>query len=237
MESLTNIELYITSSYSEANRFFEITEDEFHHATKVMRNRVGDKIYSTNGIGQIFEGKISEITKTNLVAEIVGKVSFKNNLDSFTLCIPNLKNSERLKFALEKSIELGFTNFIFFNSERTIGKKINKIRLEKISLSAMKQSLRSYFPKISIVESIIEMQNINYNTVLFDQSSSNKIKDFNFDKNQKYLLLFGPEGSLSDNEIKKINPDLILNLGKYRLRSETAIVKCVSIISDKLQND
>jgi 16S rRNA (uracil1498-N3)-methyltransferase len=138
---------------------------------------------------------------------------------------------------LEKSIELGFTDFVVFNSERTIGKKINQKRLEKISLAAMKQSLHPYFPKIAIIESLVKLNTNNCKIILFDQSSSNKISDFNIVKNQNYYFLFGPEGSFSENEIKHINPDVILNLGKNRLRSETAIIKCASIICDKLQND
>lgn len=237
MEYLSDIELYITSSYSEADSQLEITGEEYHHAIKVMRNKIGDKVYATNGNGQIFEGKISEIAKTNLVAEIIKSVSFENEFKNFTFCIPNLKNPERLKFALEKSIELGFTNFIIFNSERTIGKKINKSRLEKISLSAMKQSLHSYFPQITTIETINGLEKLNRKIILFDQSSRNKLKDFKFDTNENYLLMYGPEGSFSENEIKQINPNLILNLGKQRLRSETAIIKCASIISDKLQYD
>jgi 16S rRNA (uracil1498-N3)-methyltransferase len=237
LEYLSDIELYITSSYSEADSLFEITDEEYHHAIKVMRNKIGDRVYATNGGGQIFEGKINEITKANLAAEIVKTVSFINEFKNFTLCIPNLKNPERLKFVLEKSIELGFTNFIIFNSERTIGKKINKARLEKISLSAMKQSLHSYIPQITTMETLNELEKLNRKIILFDQSSRNKMKDFNFDMNKNYLLMYGPEGSFSKNEIKQINPDFILNLGKQRLRSETAIIKCASIISDKLQND
>ena len=71
-------------------------------------------------------------------------------------CIPKLKYSDRFEFALEKCTELGITNFIIFDSERSIHKSDKKERWEKIVLSAMKQSLRSYLPNITVINSLIE---------------------------------------------------------------------------------
>ncbi len=237
MEFLSDIELYICSNFSEEEKILEINEDEFHHSVKVMRNKTGDKIFATNGKGKIFEGIITEIGKENLTAKIVQSFDFENELENFTICIPNLKNPERFKFALEKSIELGFTNFIIFTSERTISKNINLKRIEKISLAAMKQSLHSYFPKINLAKAVSELANPNHNIVLFDQSSTLVLSDYKFNKGSKYFLIFGPEGSFSESEIKILKPNLSFNLGNYRLRTETAIVKCASIISAVIKND
>lgn len=237
MEFLSDIELYICSNFSEEEKILEINEDEFHHSVKVMRNKTGDKIFATNGKGKIFEGIITEIGKENLMAKIVQSFDFENELENFTICIPNLKNPERFKFALEKSIELGFTNFIIFTSERTISKNINPKRIEKISLAAMKQSLHSYFPKINLAKAVSELANPNYNIVLSDQSSTLVLSDYKFNKDSKYFLIFGPEGSFSESEIKILKPNLSFNLGNYRLRTETAIVKCASIISAVIKND
>lgn len=237
MEFLSDIELYICSNLSEEEKILEINEDEFHHSVKVMRNKTGDKIFVTNGKGKIFEGIIAEIGNENLTAKIVQSFDFENELENFTICIPNLKNPERFKFALEKSIELGFTNFIIFTSERTISKNINPKRIEKISLAAMKQSLHSYFPKINLAKAVSELANPNHNIVLFDQSSTLVLSDYKFNKDSKYFLIFGPEGSFSESEIKILKPNLSFNLGNYRLRTETAIVKCASIISAVIKND
>lgn len=232
MESLTNKELYICSYFSEGEKKFEINEDEFHHSVKVMRNRVGDEIFATNGLGKIFEGIITSIDKESLSAEIVNIYEFKNNLANFTLCVPNLKNPERFKFALEKSVELGFTKFIIFNSKRTIGKKVNLNRLNKILLSAMKQSLRSFFPTITEASSVSDLYSSEGEIILFDQASKILLKDLSFDQTIKYRLIFGPEGSFTKDEIELIRPSKVINLGMHRLRSETAILKCASILSD-----
>ena len=233
MEYLSDIELYISSHFSEEDKTFDLVDEEYHHAVKVMRNSEGQKIFATDGSGKIFEGIIKGIQKDILKASIINVHSFKNILENFAFCIPNLKNPERLKFALEKLVELGFTNLLIFTSERTISKNINLKRLEKVALSAMKQSLHSYFPKVNIVHDLKEIKNYGYKIVLLDQSSKQLLSKENFDNSNKYLFVFGPEGSFSERELAIIDPDSILNLGAYRLRSETAIIKCASIISEK----
>lgn len=237
MEYLSNIELYVSTFIYEEEKYLEISGEEAHHAIIVMRNKVGDKIFATNGSGKIFECKIIDAGKESLKAAITKSIIYKNDLDNFTFCIPNLRNPERLKFALEKSIEIGITNFIIFNSERTISKNINIERLKKLSIAAMKQSLHSYFPVLETAKSVQDLLKDNYEIILFDQSSNLTLDKYKFNNNQKYLFVFGPEGSLSDNELKIINANLIFNLGNYRLRSETAIVKSASLLSAMFKND
>jgi 16S rRNA (uracil1498-N3)-methyltransferase len=236
LEYLSNIELYICSNYSEDNSISEISGEEYHHLIKVMRHKVGDKIFATNGLGKIFECIINDVGKVNTKIKILKTLSFNNVLDNFTFCIPNLKNAERLKYAIEKSVELGVTDFIIFNSDRTIGKSINLNRLNKIALAAMKQSLHSYFPEIKLAISVSDLLVPDNQIILFDQSSELIFGQHDFDNNIHYRFVFGPEGSLSDSEIKTLNPEFIYNLDKYRLRSETAVVKCASILSSMIKN-
>ncbi len=237
LEYLSNIELYVSTFINEDEKYLGISGDESHHAVIVMRNKVGDKIFATNGYGKIFECKIVDFNKEHLKAAIIKSFAYKNELDNFIFCIPNLKSPERLKFALEKSIEIGITNFIIFNSERTISKNINIERLKKISIAAMKQSLHSYFPVLETAKSVKDLLKHNYEIVLFDQSSNLMLDKYKFNNKKKYLFIFGPEGSLSNNELKEINANLIFNLGNFRLRSETAIVKGASLLSAMFNYD
>lgn len=231
MEYLSKIELYHTKTISDDGSDFYLIEEEFHHAIKVMRNKIGDKIFATDGCGNIFEGLVVEINKVHIIAKITNTNSYKNELDNFTFCIPNLKNPERLKFALEKCTELGITRFILFNSERTVSKGFNADRLNKLVISAMKQSLRAFLPKLELINSIRELRNFTGEKILFDQLSFNKLGEQNFDRSEKYLMIFGPEGGLTDKEIQEINPAKTYRLTGNRLRSETAIIKAASVIS------
>lgn len=231
MESLFNIELYYTQKIIFADNIFYLLEDELHHAVKVMRSEKGDKIFATDGKGNIYEGIILEINKEFLSASISKKYNYQNQYQNINLYIPNLKNPDRLRFAIEKSVELGITNFFIFNSDRAIKKPVNLGRIEKILISAMKQSLRAFLPKAEFMESVRLLKKEKGVYIVFDQKSDMRFIDYNFEKNKNYYLFFGPEGSLTDDEIQLINPDMIFSLGHHRLRSETAIIKAVSIIS------
>ena len=231
LEYLSNIELYFSSSVSKDEKSFQLTDEEFHHATKVMRNKTGDSIFATDGNGKIYEGVIISIEKQNIFADVIKYNSYKNRLNNFTFCIPNLRNPDRFKFSIEKCVELGITNFVLFNSERSVSKSFNADRINKILLSAMKQSLQSYLPKVEVYDSLLKFVELSDVKILFEQNSENKLANQVFDETKNYYMIFGPEGGFSEKDMLHINPTLILNLAENRLRSETAIIKVASLIS------
>ena len=79
MEYLSNIELYFTALVSEDEKYFRLTDDEFHHSAKVMRNKIGDKLFATDGNGKLFESKIISISKDGLTADIIKVIQYKMN--------------------------------------------------------------------------------------------------------------------------------------------------------------
>ena len=138
-----------------------------------------------------------------------------------------------------KSIELGITNFIVYKAERSIAKR-NKIeRWNKIALAAMKQSLRSFLPKIEFAKSVIEIDKFEGDKILFDQLFSDSIN--NYAKNlssgtlsSNQYFIFGPEGGLTENEIHSFKNPQRLKLSSNRLRSESAIVYAATILNSFL---
>jgi 16S rRNA (uracil1498-N3)-methyltransferase len=223
--------LYFCSSLTKDEKSFQLIDEEYHHATKVMRNKVGDKLYSTDGRGKIYEGLITSIESKGILIDVVKSISYENRLNHFTFCIPGLKNPDRFKFALEKCTELGITNFVLFNTERGLSKGFNLDRINKILLSAMKQSLQAYLPKIVVFDSVKRFKDLAVEKVLFEQNSENKLADQKFDISKEYYFIFGPEGGFSQKEILEIQPTVLLNVADNRLRSETAIIKVASILS------
>lgn len=196
-----------------------------------MRNKAGDKIYSTDGNGNIYEGIITSIENKSILVDVLKSISFTNRLKHFTFCIPGLRNPDRFKFAIEKCTELGITNFVLFNSVRSVSKGVNIDRVNKILLSAMKQSLQAYLPKVEVFDSLKRFKDLAVEKVLFEQNSGSKLAGQKFDISKEYYFIFGPEGGFSEKEILDIQPTFILNLADNRLRSETAIIKVASIIS------
>ncbi len=230
MEYLSDIELYFCKTINKEKKYFLLEDDEFKHCIKVMRNKNRQNIYATDGTGNIYEAVITDINKESLKAEILNVQTYQNSFSNFIFCIPNLRNPERLKFALEKCTELGVTDFIIFNSERSINKNINIERLNKIVLSALKQSLRTFLPEINFLQSLKDLDTSDKRVIIFDQHSEIKLNSLTIKKDEEYLFIFGPEGGLTKEELTVLNPDKIIKLSENRLRSETAIIKAASIL-------
>jgi len=230
---LSNIELYYSSSIDFSGEMIKLTEEEFHHAVKVMRHKPGDVLYITDGNGSIFECSIISIGKKEISAKIIETIKSENNFKNIYFCISKLKNPDRFKFALEKCVELGVVNFLIFESDRTVSKGTNLKRWEKIVLSAMKQSLRAFLPEIKILKSISEIVELSGRKIVFEQNSE---KQFIAEKlqNENHYLIFGPEGGLTKNELEMIGFNSQYSLSFYRLRSETAIVKAASLLNHQL---
>jgi 16S rRNA (uracil1498-N3)-methyltransferase len=208
-----------------------LSGDEFHHAVKVMRHHSGDEIYVTNGEGKIFNGNINEILKDSLIIAVKKEFVYENKFANIVFCLPKLKSPERFEFALEKCTELGITNFIIFESERTVSRSSKLERWQKIALSAMKQSLQSFLPVISIAGSINEIKDLEGKRIVFEQDTKNIFYGQTKNWKGKYYFLFGPEGGLSPKELSLFNEDELYKLADNRLRSETSIVKCASLIT------
>ena len=228
MNRLSNIELYYSSRKEISDETISLTGNEFKHAVKVMRSKIGDAIYITNGAGLIFKTEILSIKKDKLSAKIIETIKTENKFVNIFFCIPKLKNPDRFKFAIEKCVELGVTNFIIFESKRTVTKGMNIIRWEKIALAAMKQSLRAYLPKIKLAKNLSDIAELNGEKIIFEQNAERKFQ-FDLEVDKKYYFIFGPEGGLTVDELKLFDTDLIYSLSDHRLRSETAIVKAASL--------
>jgi len=229
-DSLSNIELYYSPGELVDNVLI-IDGDEYKHAVKVMRHETGSIIYITTGKGQIFKSEITSISKQELTARVIEKYLFENKMNEVYFCIPKLKSQERFEFALEKCVELGITNFIVFESDRCIAKGERLERWQKILISAMKQSLRSYLPVIESVESLEQILLNDGRKILFEQNSVHSFEEFKIDANQKNYFLFGPEGGFTDEEIQLVKEGERYRLGNNRLRSETAITTVAALLT------
>jgi 16S rRNA (uracil1498-N3)-methyltransferase len=228
LELLSDIELYYTPEELIADDQLILEGDEFHHSVNVMRNSVGEIIFVTNGNGSVFTSKIISISESQLSANIVNARAFENNAKNIWFCIPILKNPDRLKFAFEKCVEFGITNFILFSSKRTISKKLNPEKFQKTTLAAMKQSLRTFLPQITSA-SFEDIAKVDGVKIIFDQNAKQEFEgEIILDKPTYFL--FGPEGGFDANEIESVEQKNRFSLSTNRLRSETAIIKCASLL-------
>ncbi len=147
---LTNAELYFSQTVDSKTGLISIEGEECNHILNVMRHNLNDEIYVTDGEGKIFTCQITQIVKKSLEANIKNEFKYAERFPNITFCIPILRLNDRLEFALEKCTELGVTNFILYKAKRSVAKEFNQKRIEKILISAMKQSLLSWLPKVKL---------------------------------------------------------------------------------------
>ena len=203
-----------------------LTNEENRHITRVLRKKIGDNLFFTNGKGLLYTGEITAIEKNTPKIEIIKKEK-KEKIHNYYLhiAIAPTKNTNRFEWFLEKATEVGIDEITPILCERSERKKINQERCNRILVSSMKQSLKYYLPKLNnpIVFNDFIKQEFKGNKFIAHCLNKNKIK---LDKsiNEKSNILIGPEGDFSENEINLAikNNFQSLSLGKSRLRTETA---------------
>ncbi|NDK07948.1 RsmE family RNA methyltransferase [Candidatus Gracilibacteria bacterium] len=203
-------------------------KDLFHQLTKVLRTKIGEEIIFFDGSNLYdYTYKIESIEKKSMSLKLTNKIqkSTKNQIAlNLYQSLPN--KQEKIELILQKGVEVGYTNFFFFKSERSQNLKLseNKIeRFNKIVIEAVEQSGNNIIPEIHFLEKI-DFRNIKGDNIYFhtDKTNAKKLKELDI-KSKKANIFVGPEGGFTDNET--INFDKIgfqkANLGDSILRTET----------------
>lgn len=205
----------------------ELTPEESWHCTKVLRMKAGETIHLIDGQGNFYTSELNLINEKKCVATITsGPKAQQKHPYYLHLAIAPTKNIDRMEWLVEKAVEIGIDEITFMrckNSERTV---IKEDRLIKIAESAVKQSLQAYVPKINGLTNFTDVINESADLKFIahcEEGTKKTIKDFEI-KNRKILVLIGPEGDFSKEEIAaaKTAGYSELSLGVNRLRTETA---------------
>lgn len=214
--------------------YAELEADESLHFTKVLRGKIGKEIYVTDGNGKLAKGKVSQINSKKVEIEVSEiKENFEQRSYRLHIAIAPTKNIERTEFFLEKATEIGIDEITFlksFNSER---KNIKIERCEKIVQSAVKQSLKAYLPKVNDLMKFSDFVKKQHSEIKLIAHCNDEFKREEFQKiiqpKNNYLILIGPEGDFSKEEIllAEQNGFTGISLGNQRLRTETAALNSV----------
>jgi len=211
-----------------------LDKNESYHCIKVLRYKIGDQINVVDGFGSKYLSKIMDIQSDSCELKIIQKYTSKRKI-KIHLCISPTKNHKRLEWMVEKIVEIGVDRISFIKCERSIRDSVNLDRLNKIALSAMKQTQNTFLPIID--------QCINFSNV-FDHISSqdrfiahlnnkeNKHLNSSLNSKRSRCILIGPEGDFTQNEINYAKKKLfkMISLGENRLRTETACISAISIM-------
>jgi 16S rRNA (uracil1498-N3)-methyltransferase len=200
-----------------------------------MRASIGESFSLFNQSGE-WGAKIIEITKGIVEFSITKKLRSPDNKRNIWLAFAPIKLNY-LNLMIQKATELGVTRFIPILTERTIVRKLNQKRINKIIVEASEQSNRL---KVPVLDEIIKLDNFlkanKKTTIIFGDLNTKNIK-LNFNSKEPLCVLIGPEGDFSPREREKVlkfENVIPLKINENILRSETAAISIVSIISFNL---
>ena len=226
------MQLFFLPDLIKSSTIAQFSSEESKHIYKVLRKKVGEAILITNGKNFLFEGIISNISKNECLVNIQNIKKTTPLPYSLHVGISLLKSNERFEWFLEKANEIGITEITPLICERTEKKFINEKRFNKILISSMKQSLKTFLPKLNPLKKLkdfVAMQNNNELFIAHCNSSKKNLLVKSIKPNSSNTILIGPEGDFTKKEIEICNKNKFQNvsLGDTRLRAETAgIVAC-----------
>jgi 16S rRNA (uracil1498-N3)-methyltransferase len=216
--------------------------DESAHAIKVLRLVPGDEIYITNGKGNLFECRITQCKKTELIADIIKTLQIKRNQPDIHLAIAATKNSDRMEWLVEKVTEMGITTITPLICKHSERKVLKTERLHKMAVSAIKQSRQCWLPvvnELTTYENFINEVTQNAATKLIAHCKKNNlpfISQFVLQQTVPYIACIGPEGDFDQTEIELALKSGFkeISLGTNRLRTETAGLTAVCALQTLL---
>jgi len=229
---MSNIRLFFSDTLS-ANMIDKLDRDQSHYLSKVMRVKENEVFSLFNKEGE-WEAKILGISKNIVEFKIIKQLRQKEITKELWLAFSPIKSNYQ-NFMLQKATELGVTKFLPIIFDRTVVRKINKDRLEKIVIEASEQSNRINVPNIEDAQDLNSFLKKNSMDLIFTDLNSNinKVDKSKF-TDKPVCIIIGPEGDFSETEREKIlsfkgvQP---VKINENILRSETAVISAISIVN------
>ena len=229
---MSNIRLFFKESLS-LNLTAKLDKLQSHYVNKVMRVKVGEVFSLFNSSGE-WVAKILTISKSIVEFNITKQLRQKENVKELWLAFSPIK-SNYFNFMIQKATELGVTKFLPIIFDRTIVRKINKERLEKVIIEAAEQSNRINVPSIDEPKSLKDfLINEKMDIIFTDLNSQNKKIDLEKFTSNPTCVIIGPEGDFSEDEREQIlafKGVQAIKINENILRSETAVISALSIVS------
>ena len=231
---MSNIRLFFPENLS-TNLSLTLDKSQSHYLTKVMRINIGNNFSLFNQNGE-WEARITKITKGIVEFLIIKKIRSKDNDKEIWLAFAPIKINY-LNFIIQKATELGVSKFTPILTERTIVRKINEKRLNKIIIEASEQSNRLKVPKLEEMLKLDNFLKLNQKTnIIFGDLNTNNTK-LHVKNTEPLCILIGPEGDFTEKErekILKLKNIIPLKINENILRAETAAISMISIIAFQL---
>ena len=215
----------------------ELPEEEAAHCLRVLRLTVGDEILLTDGKGFFYKAQIDGIAGKRCRVKIVETIEqvplWKGHLH---LAMAPTKNIDRTEWLAEKATEIGFDELTFLDCRFSERKVVKNERIEKIVVSAVKQSLKARKPQVNEMIGFTRFIRQNFPGQKFIahcyEGDKPLLQDV-LDADADALVMIGPEGDFSPEEVRQAEEAgfQAVSLGRSRLRTETAALVAVHLMN------
>lgn len=214
-----------------------LPEGESHHCVKVLRRQPGDEVEVIDGKGHVYSCRLLEAHAKHAMVEILSCRDLPLPWGyELTVGVAPTKHLDRMEWLTEKLVEIGINRLIPLRGDRSERKELKTERLEKIAVSAMKQSLKATLPVIDemtpISDAIRSTKAAQRFICYCDDSVERKLLSHEIKPGTDVCILIGPEGDFSPSEVSLAveNGFIPVSLGDTRLRTETAALFAASTV-------
>jgi len=231
------MQLFFIENLNSSDTSFTFNKEESRHIVKVLRMKEGQGLLITDGKGLMMEAEISNADQNRCEVNIIKKdVDYQKRNYHIHMAVAPTKMNDRFEYFLEKATEIGFDEITPIICQRSERKVVKSERLQKVVLAAAKQSLKAYLPKVNEAVRFNDFLKQNHQAEKFIAhciEEDKKSLKTELKANKNYLVLIGPEGDFSKEEVdlaieKGFTP---VSLGNFRLRTETAALVAVHSIA------
>lgn len=223
----------------DASAHNELPNEEGQHATRVLRLEAGDEVFLMDGVGQFYRAVLTLVTQKRCLYEITETLpQAKAWSGRIHLAIAPTKNIDRIEWIAEKCSEIGWDELSFLHCKFSERKQLRTDRIEKIIVSAVKQSRKPFMPTVNELHDFNQFVSQNRQGRKFICHCYDEIEKSDLfhllndmDKDDDITILVGPEGDFSIDEVRFAlqNGYESVTLGNFRLRTETAGLMAVTI--------
>ena len=211
-----------------------LDETDSKHCIKVLRHKAGDEIWVTDGAGNMFRCIISDPHPKKTALQVLEIRKEEKPQRNVHLAIAPTKNLDRMTYLMEKAVEIGLSEISFVKTLNSERKEIKTDRMERVAVSAMKQSLKSRLPVINEMETLTDfLVHCAASQKYIAHLSENAVNLSNEVLGDDVCVLIGPEGDFTEQEVSLAGEHAFrqVSLGNSRLRTETAGLVAVTLLN------
>lgn len=216
--------LFYDPTIDAKSEIHQLSEDESKHACRVLRLKIGDVFQLLDGKGGLYNCRISDDNPKKCKVKIETRTFHPAPTYQIHIAIAPTKNMDRIEWFTEKATEIGLTDLTLIIGKNSERKEVKIERIEKILVSAMKQSKRMYLPRLHAVTAIKTFISQNPNGLIAHCMENEKSSISSSFNQIDCPILIGPEGDFTEEEVTMAlnNGYKAVTLGSNRLRTETA---------------